>query len=88
MIVKVLGVLDIAAALVMVGLGFWDLKIAGLVLAAMLGLKALVFISEKFASLLDLGAVVFLVLAAFGYHNVITYLFALWLLQKGIRSLF
>ncbi|MFH1637001.1 MAG: hypothetical protein ABIB71_01085 [Candidatus Woesearchaeota archaeon] len=88
MIVKILGLVDLAAALVLFGLRFWDLKVFGLILGAMVAIKALVFIKEHFASIIDLLAVAFIVLASFGYYNVLTYLFVIWLLQKSVRSLF
>ncbi|MBU2638960.1 MAG: hypothetical protein KJ955_08360 [Nanoarchaeota archaeon] len=87
MLVKIFGIMDIIAAAVLLLLR-WDIgKIAGIVLAVYIIGKSLYFIADV-ASIIDLAAGAFLILAVFGFYHVITYIFILWLLQKGVSSFF
>lgn len=87
MLIKILGILDIMSATVLLLLR-WDI---GVVLGIVLGLYILVksfYFMTDVASIVDIGAGLFLILAALGFYHVITYIFILWLLQKGVSSLF
>ncbi|MEW6063525.1 MAG: hypothetical protein AB1571_04115 [Nanoarchaeota archaeon] len=79
--------MDIIAAAVLLLLK-WDIgKIAGIILAVYIIGKAIYFIADV-ASIVDIAAGAFLILAVFGFYHVLTYVFILWLLQKGVSSLF
>lgn len=87
MLIKIFGIMDIIAAAVLILLK-WDIgKIAGIILALYIIIKAVYFMADV-ASIVDIAAGAFLILAVFGFYHVITYIFALWLLQKGVSSLF
>ncbi len=80
------GLLDLVAAIMML-LVRWNIgKTLGLIMALYVVVKSLVFIKDM-ASVVDLLAGIFFVLALFDYYNIITYILVLWLLQKGVVSL-
>ena len=83
--IKVLGILDIISAVVMILLNYYSFGFAW-IFALYLGIKSLIFI-KSIVSIIDLVAVLFFVLAMFGIHNIITLIFAVWILQKGFFSL-
>jgi hypothetical protein len=78
--------LDILAGLVIILLKFGFLQNVGLLLAVYLGMKGLFFINNL-ASIVDFVTAVFLLLAAVDIYFSFTWLFSLWLFQKGIFSL-
>ncbi len=85
MLIKIFGIMDIIAAAVLLLLK-WDIgKIAGIILALYLIAKAVYFMAD-IASIVDIAAGAFLILAVFGFYHVLTYIFVLWLLQKGVSS--
>lgn len=87
MLIKILGMLDIAAAATLLLLR-WDMgHIIGAILALYLIAKSLYFLTDV-SSIVDIGAGIFIILAVFGFYHPITYIFVLWLLQKGVSSLF
>lgn len=87
MLIKILGMLDIAAAVTLLLLR-WDMgQILGIILGIYLLVKSMYFLTDV-SSIVDIGAGIFLILAAIGFYHVITYIFVLWLLQKGVSSLF
>jgi hypothetical protein len=83
---KFFGILDILAGLVIILLKFGFLQNVGLLLAVYLGMKGLFFINNL-ASIVDFVTAVFLLLAAVDIYFSFTWLFSLWLFQKGIFSL-
>lgn len=89
MLIKLFGLADVASAisLVLLSWGFrgWVVSFA-IVSAIYLSVKGVVFFFD-FASLLDLFSAVMIVLVIAGFESVIVYIFVLWLLQKGVRSL-
>lgn len=86
MIVKLFGILDLLGAISLILLR-WDIGgNIGLVLGALLGIKALVFF-YNWASIVDMVSVLFLILACFGFYFSFSWIFAFWLLQKGFFSL-
>ena len=87
MIVQFLGLLDLFA-------GFWLLLLTfdigmslGLVLGFYLLIKGIVFASD-IVSFMDILAGLSILLAAYGYTFPFTWIFVLWLLQKGFFSFF
>ncbi|MDD4878301.1 MAG: hypothetical protein PHO02_04675 [Candidatus Nanoarchaeia archaeon] len=87
MLIKILGILDILSAATLLLLR-WDMgHILGIILGLYLLVKSMYFLTDV-SSIVDIGAGIFLILAALGFYHVITYIFILWLLQKGLSSLF
>lgn len=87
MLIKILGILDILSAATLLLLR-WDIgHILGIILGIYLLVKSMYFLTDV-SSIVDIGAGIFLILAAIGFYHVITYIFILWLLQKGVSSLF
>lgn len=87
MLVKILGILDLAAAITLLLLR-WDIGVVlGIVLGIYILVKSFYFMTDV-ASIVDIGAGLFLILAALGFYHAITYIFVLWLAQKGVSSLF
>lgn len=84
--IKLLGVIDLLAAIVFI-LVQWDIGVKiGVIAAVYLIVKSLIFISD-FTSWIDLIAGIYLVLVLLGINSTFSFIFALWLLQKGIFSL-
>lgn len=91
MIVKLLGLGDLVAgaSLVFLNLGFKGAFVYVAIASALyLGLKGIMFFSTDFASFVDGLSVMVIVAVIFGFSSAWTYLFAVWLFQKGLRSLF
>jgi hypothetical protein len=82
----ILGILDILAGVTLVILKFKVFSLAWFFVAYLI-LKALIFFNP-FGSLMDVISAILIVLAIFQIHNFITWLFVLWLLQKGVLSFF
>ena len=86
LIMKFLGILDILAGIVIILLKFGFLENLGVLFAVYLGLKGL-FLINNLASIIDIVTAVFLLLAAVNIYFSFTWLFSLWLFQKGNFSL-
>ncbi len=87
MIVKLLGLIDLLAAVFIILLRFNIGGSIALVIAIILLIKSFVFL-RSFVSIIDILSGVFLLLAIYGHYYFFTWLFALWLLQKAIVSIF
>ncbi len=85
-LIQLLGLLDILSGLVIIILRFGTFTEIGLFLSIFLGIKSLIFIKD-IASILDLVTAIFLGLAALGFYFSFTWIFSIWLLQKGLFSL-
>lgn len=86
MIVKLLGVLDLLAAIFLILLR-WNIgSNIALVLGILLGIKSLIFF-YNWASVIDIISVGILIAASFGFYFYFSWIFSLWLLQKAFFSL-
>ena len=87
MIVKILGIADILA-------GIWMLLahfgVVGWTSSAffIIYLASKIFMFRDFASMLDLVSGIYFIIILFGAHWSLTYIFVIYLLQKGIFSFF
>ena len=90
MLVKLFGIGDLIAAssIVMLNLDLKGFAITlGVISVIYLGLKGIIFLYD-FASLMDIfSAIVIVLMIVYDFSSVALYLFAFWLLQKGVRSL-
>ncbi|MFH1455877.1 MAG: hypothetical protein ABIF40_02920 [archaeon] len=86
-LVYILGAIDILAGLSLLLLKFGLFEPFAWVMLILLTIKSLPFITS-FASIVDLLAAAFILLAIFGTFNAISVLAILWLLQKGLFSFF
>lgn len=86
MIVKLLGLIDLLAAVFIILLKFHIGENIAVIIAIILLIKSIIFLTS-FISLIDILAGVFLLLAAYGHYYFFTWIFALWLLQKAFFSL-
>lgn len=84
----ILGILDILAGVTLFSLKFssFFLPIAFL-FGVYLIIKSLIFF-KTFASVVDILVGIIIILATLGEYNILTYLSIVWLLQKGLLSLF
>jgi hypothetical protein len=87
MIVKLLGLIDLLAAVFIILLRFNIGGSIALVIAILLLIKSFIFL-RSFVSIIDILSGVFLLLAIYGHYYFFTWLFALWLLQKAVVSIF
>ncbi len=88
MIVLIFALIDLFAAAMMFSTRFYpSMQFITLMAAFFLFLKSIFFIDD-FASWVDLMAVFFLVMEAFGMNSIFSYFLIVWLIQKGLRSLF
>ena len=86
MSVKLLGFLDLLIALIFI-LAQWDIGVKFAVFCAIyLILKGIVFIYD-IASIVDMIAGVYLILVLLNIHSAFSFIFILWLIQKGLFSL-
>ena len=83
----ILGVLDIIAALSLFLLKFSLAPWFAAIFAIYLLIKAVIFFRD-FASIIDIFVVIIFVNALLGSFNILSWLAIIWLLQKGILSLF
>ena len=83
---KILGVLDILAAISLILLNFGLLPVAAALFAIYIFIKSIVFFKD-ISSIIDLAVFIIFILALFGTYNFLTYAAIIWLLQKGIVSL-
>ncbi len=88
MISKILGLIDLAAAVFIFLAGFEVVFTGAFVIVLLLLLaKSLIFI-KNWASWIDMVAVILMALILVNVYPFINVLFVLWLLQKGAVSLF
>lgn len=89
MLVKILGACDLMSALWIMLLHFDVLgsNQIGFFFGIYLVVKGYLF-RENLVSYVDLFAGVYLILMGFGISNFLSYLFAIWLAQKSLVSLF
>ena len=80
---KILGMMDIFSGLLILILKFGFFQDIGLIFALYLAVKSMIFIKD-FASVIDLVTALFFFLAAVGFYFSFTWIFSIWLLQKGI----
>ena len=85
-LIKFLGLLDILSGLIIIILKFNVFSEIGLFLSIFLGLKSIIFIKDV-ASVIDLVTAGFLFLASIGFYFSFTWIFSIWLLQKGLFTL-
>ena len=86
MIIKLFGILDIIAAILLIVLKYHVGETLALFFAVYLILKGLVFFGG-INTFFDLTAGVLLILAAQGIYSLFYWIVILWLFQKGIISL-
>ncbi|HLD15614.1 MAG TPA: hypothetical protein VJB94_03480 [Candidatus Nanoarchaeia archaeon] len=86
MLVKVLGLVDLVAGLLIVGSWFNFTPLFGWYVALFLLIKSIIYLKE-IISIMDLLAVLFLILALLNINTIFSWMFALWLIQKGFFSL-
>ncbi len=88
MIIKIFGTLDFLTALVILSLqwdfGAWNLGLAG---TCYLTLKWFMF-RESLQSIFDLTIGIYILLLILGWHSIISYVAAGYLLQKAAISFF
>ncbi len=83
---KLLGALDLAAAIFMI-LVQWDIGIGiASVLALYVVVKSLIFLGN-WASLVDLSSGIYMFLVIYDIHSAFSLIFVLWLVQKSFFSL-
>lgn len=87
MLLKLLGLLDLFAGITLFVMKFGVGRKLSLILGILLLIKGVLFITTL-ASIPDLITGVIMVAAASGSFHIIYLLFALWLLQKGLFSLY
>ena len=87
MLVKLLGIVDLFAGVVLLLLRFGFGTDVALWLGIYLMVKGVVFIANV-VSMMDILAGIMMVLAAFDFYFSFTWVFVLWLLQKGFFSFF
>ena len=85
MIMLLLGILDLISGIILLVLNFKILVFAW-VLAIYLIAKFLIFMN--FVSFIDLVSGLLMIAAIYGFYPVITWLAVIWLLQKGLFSMF
>ena len=86
MLVKILGLIDLIAGLIIVGSWFNFAPMIGWYVALFLLLKSIVYLKE-IISIMDLLAVLFLILALINVNTIFSWIFALSLIQKGFFSI-
>jgi len=85
-LVKIFGVFDILAGIILILLKFGTGMYIGWFFAIYLIVKSLIFIKD-ISSVIDIVAAVFLILALYNIYPYFTFIFVVWLLQKGFFSL-
>ncbi len=87
MIIKILGIADLATALSILLLRFGILPTMAFALGIYLIIKGVVFI-KSITSMLDIAAGIIILIAFYGHFNIATWIAAIWTIQKGVISLF
>ncbi len=85
-LMKILGLVDLVSGVIILVLKFGFFQEIGLLLSIILGIKSIIFIKD-IASIIDLITAVFFCLASLGFYFSFTWMFSIWLLQKGFFSL-
>lgn len=87
MLVKIFSIADLLTAAVILFLHFsvlpWNIGVAA---AAYMAIKFYLFRGD-IASLIDLFVGVYIILLMFGVHTFLAYVFAVYLIQKGVFGL-
>jgi hypothetical protein len=86
-LVKLMGIADVLAAVSLFLLRWSIAEPLAYVCLAYLIFKAFKYFSN-WASILDFISAITIGAALLGYYSIFTYLVVLWLLQKGVRSIF
>lgn len=86
MIVRLLGLLDITAALVLFLMKFGVGETFGILFGIYLILKGLIFFS--LVGIIDTVVGIFLILGGLGNYIGFSWIFVFWLIQKGFVSLY
>lgn len=86
MLVKVFGMIDLIAGLIIVASWFNFSPMIGWYIALFLFIKSIIYLKEVI-SIMDLLAVLFLILALMNINTMFSWIFALWLIQKGFFSI-
>ena len=87
MIIFILGIMDILSAISLFGIKFSMGMSVAWVFFAYLLIKSILFI-RSWSSVVDLIVAGLFLAAMLGWYNIFTAIGILWLLQKGIISLF
>ena len=87
MILKLLGLIDLLAAIGLVMLKYDIFQTFALVLGLLVLIKAIMFFGSVI-SFADIACFLIIILAFFGVFNFISWIAAIWLFQKGFFSLF
>ena len=87
MLIYILGLIDVLSGIMLLTLKFATPVIVAIIVIALLVIKSLMYLTDA-ASWVDLASAFFMILAIIGYYPIINYAFILWLVQKGVRSLF
>ncbi len=87
MVVKILGLADLAAALSILLLKFGAVPHLAFVLGLYEIAKGAVFI-KNITSMADIAAGLAIILAFYTHVGILTWIAAIWLTQKGVISLF
>jgi len=85
--IKILGAVDVLTGISLILLKFNLLKQFAIIMAFLLLIKSLMFLGN-FASFIDIFCVVVIGAAFFGFYGTLTWIVVVWLIQKGIFSLF
>jgi len=88
MIVKILGLIDIIAGLLIILLKWELFPYLALLIGLSILIKALLFFTtDAVVSMIDIFCICFLFLGVAGVYFYFTWLFAIWFFQKGFFSL-
>ncbi|HLC58196.1 MAG TPA: hypothetical protein VJH95_06490 [Candidatus Nanoarchaeia archaeon] len=87
MLAKLLGAADLLAAVSIIFLALGVFKGFAIIMALILIVKSLVFITA-FASWIDILAGVFILVSAFYGFNIVLWVAFVWLVQKAVVSFF
>ena len=85
--VKILGLVDLLAGISLFLLKFNLFKQFAIIMGIILLVKSIMFLGN-IVSLIDIIAVVVIFLAFMNIYGIITWLVVIWLIQKGVFSLF
>jgi len=86
MLLKIFGLLDLFAGLLLVLAHFTSWYSLLLILAVLLFIKGVLFLWD-INSIIDVISSVVMIFASLGYTSILTWIVAFWLLQKGFFSL-
>ena len=84
----ILGLLDILAGVTLFSIKFFPVLLPIALLFAFYLIGKSIAYFKTFASVVDIFVGIIMIIAVFDIYNLFTYLSILWLLQKGILSLF